>query len=245
MSNDSVAQTLPTGNTLSVSPLGYPIRRGLAQELGADRLTRHDVGLDVTGYVDSDNEKCVGRDKCKRMGACRRPEIERPCLEKLPPGHRFFPDCIRENYARMIAWTMKGVLDSGWFITLTFEGCPSERKARGMLRGWLQRLEDAYRCTLKGGGRLRWIVAQEWQSRGSIHFHLILVGERLDDLSRKRWESRWEGIKGGGFARIYEARLKAAPYLAKYTSKTQGGDLRWEGAWRGIKIPHTVGCCKA
>ncbi|GAH99892.1 unnamed protein product, partial [marine sediment metagenome] len=48
------------------------------------------------------------------------------------------------------------------------------------------------------------------------------------DLSRKRWEKRWEN-HGGGFARLYDADIHAAPYLSKYLNKSRGGEIRWGG----------------
>jgi hypothetical protein len=135
---------------------------------------------------------------------------------------------------------------NSWFITNTFKDYVSERKAYGLLRGWFQRLEQAYDDAVQGSPGLKWVVAQEWQKRNVIHFHSILSGVRLDDLSRKRWEVRWEGM-GGGYARIYDARRGAAPYLAKYVGKTdsQGGALRWGGSWLGISFPDSVECHRA
>jgi len=186
-------------------------------------LDWRDIGMDVTGYlaspqVDPDHEK-----------------------ESLPAGHRFFHDCERETWARIIEWSMKvGNVDS-WFVTLTFKNYVSVKRAVWFLNTWLSALCDAY-LSKTGARGLRWFVAQEWQKRDVIHFHLILSGVRLADLSRKRWESRWEGI-GGGFARIYPARTKAAPYLAKYSSKSRGGEMRRGGTWQGISPPRALDCC--
>jgi hypothetical protein len=168
---------------------------------------------------------------------------EGPAREKLTPGHRFFYDCDRETWARLIEWSMGAAGASSWFVTLTFKNHLRVPWAVKMLNTWLSALCDAYE-SLTGSRGLRWIVAQEWQKRDVIHFHLILSGVRLDELSRKRWEHRWEGV-GGGFARIYDARKKAAPYLAKYCSKAQGGTMRQGGTWRGISPPRSTRCCQA
>jgi hypothetical protein len=181
--------------------------------------------MDVTGYTPCPSEQ---------------PERQ---VDPLPAGHRFFQDCERETWARLIEWSMRiGAADS-WFITLTFKNYVSETRAVKQLNAWLSKLCDAY-LSETGVRGLRWFVAQEWQKRDVIHFHLILSGVRLADLSRKRWESRWEGM-GGGFARIYPARVKAAPYLAKYTSKSRGGEMRRGGTWQGISPPRALSCCKA
>lgn len=143
----------------------------------------------------------------------------------------------------MIAWSLTVGGVTSWFVTLTFRDYVTEVRAHKLLTAWLCRIQSAYN-SLTGANGLRWIVAQEWQKRGVIHFHLILSGVRLGELSRKRWETRWEGI-AGGFARIYPAREKSAPYLAKYMSKTQGGGSRLGGSWRGIAPPKSTRCCQA
>ncbi|MBA7588444.1 hypothetical protein ES708_30502 [subsurface metagenome] len=155
----------------------------------------------------------------------------------LPLGHRFFPDPLREVNARHIQWTMsrKGV--SSYFVTLTFKDYTSPRRAEKMVRRWLARTQQSLNDT--GGGWLKSFLATEWQKREVIHFHLLLVGNGLDSLSRKRIENRWEAM-GGGFARCYDAMHKAAPYLAKYTSKTLGGDMQRGGTWRGLQSPISV-----
>ena len=209
--------------------------RGLAEQLGAiDQkgrgfgLSRADIGVDVTGYLERD-------EKTERV------------REKLLSGHRFFPDCEREMNARFIEWMMtrKGV--ESWFATLTFKNYILENRARGMLTSWLRSLSDGYERTVSKEDRghgLAWAVAQEWQKREVIHFHIILSGVHLGCLSRLRWEARWSGM-GGGFARIYDARTKAAPYLAKYTGKTyHNGAISWGGTSRGQSPPHSLSCCQ-
>jgi hypothetical protein len=176
--------------------------------------------------------------------------------ESLPPGHRFFPECLKETEARFIEWSMNVGQVESWFITLTFKSYIPELRAYRLLEGWLGALCDAYRCTTGLNG-LRWISAQEWQKRLVIHFHLLLSGVRLDELSRIRWERRWMGMGEKvaigkelfpcGFARIYQSQKKAAPYLAKYAGKTgdQNGLLIRGGSWLGLSPPRSLSCCKA
>lgn len=135
-----------------------------------------------------------------------------------------------------------------WFVTLTFENYKSPFHAEKMRNSWLSRLNSAL-MTNNGGQRLRWICASEWQQREVIHFHLLLLGCDLRLLSRKRWESRWNGGKccgkkgvEGGWARIYDAQLQAALYLSKYLNKDRGGELQWGGAWLGLNAPTSVAC---
>jgi len=106
-----------------------------------------------------------------------------------------------------------------------------------MVRRWLAKAEQSLKDS--GGGQLKSFCATEWQQRGVIHDHLLLIGNGLGTLSRKRLEHRWEA-DGGGYARCYEADKKAAPYLAKYTSKTLGGEVDWGGNWQGLNIPASV-----
>jgi len=161
----------------------------------------------------------------------------------LPSGHRFFQDCQRETYARFIEWG----LWSGhpkpdvWFVNLTFKTFVETWKSWVLLKSWLGHLRQGYED--KGGYRLRWICATEWQVRQVVHFHLLISGVGLNDLSRKRWELRWQsGDRSTGFGRIYDADRKAAPYLAKYINK--GGELSRGGYWRGLITPGSVTCCR-
>ena len=163
---------------------------------------------------------------------------------KIPEGHRFFPDCQREIYARWIEWAMwSGHPQPGvWFVTLTFKTFISEGHGSALVRRWIGHLREAYSQTY-GSDRLRWICATEWQIREVVHYHLLISGSGLSELSRKRWEVRWEsGDRNTGFCRIYDADRKAAPYLAKYIRK--GSELIRGGYWRGLITPGSVTCCQ-
>lgn len=203
-----------------------------------------DIGLDVTDRSQVDPDLPGGT----------------PERVRLPAGHRYFQDCCRETAARMIAWSMYPGDLSNWFVTLTFKEYVSERAAWSLLNAWTTNLSQAYHDTVyrttEGSHGVRWTVAQEWQKRSVIHFHAIISGARLDELSRKRWEHRWSvmtlKVAGKvytpcGFARIYPAREKAAPYLAKYVGKTDGhvSALRRGGSWRGMTPPRALACCQA
>jgi len=79
-----------------------------------------------------------------------------------------------------------GGVDS-WFITFTFKTYVTEARGWRMVHALLSSLSQSYRdkinvCRSNG---IRWVVAQEWQKRSVIHFHAIVSGVRLDELSRK------------------------------------------------------------
>lgn len=193
---------------------------------------KEDIGLDVTDSSQVDPAPPGGT----------------PEREPLPPGHRFFPDCRRETESRHLEWSMRiGGVDS-WFITFTFKTYVTEARGWRMVNAFLSSMQQAYAAKINAFrcNGIRWTVAQEWQKRSVIHFHAIVSGVRLDELSRKRWESRWSAI-GGGYARVHPARAKAAPYLAKYVGKTdaQSSALRRGGSWRGMAPPRSLNCCQA
>lgn len=163
-------------------------------------------------------------------------------VEILPSGHRYFSDCLREGNARMIEWALRHEKVKGWFVSMTFKKFIKEVPAKKLLSQWLGRLATGFEQ--QGGDRLKWVSATEWQKRHVVHFHLVIVGKGLENVSRKRWEFRWESINwNAGHCRTYNADYKAAPYLAKYTSKSRGGELSWGGAWRGLETPNSLRCC--
>jgi len=170
-------------------------------------------------------------------------QSEKVKLPSLPSGHRFFPDCQRETYARSIQWGIWSghPVPGVWFVTMTFKTFIDPGRAWRLLQLWLGRLRQSYED--KGGRRLRWVCATEWQQRDVVHFHLLIAGVGLSELSRKRWEVRWESTDlNTGFCRIYDADRKAAPYLAKYIRK--GSEISRGGYWRGLSTPGSVTCCQ-
>jgi hypothetical protein len=157
----------------------------------------------------------------------------------LPKGHRFFPDCSREVEARLLAWLIAKYKGNCWFLTLTFKDYIQPDKAKRLLDTFLARLKQAYK-DIPGAALLKSAHTTEWQQRDVIHYHLLIYGDKLENLSRKRWEFRWQMISGG-FAANYDAELKAAPYLAKHQIKDRpGGNLHLGGAWRGINPPRSL-----
>jgi len=160
----------------------------------------------------------------------------------LPQGHRFFSDCLRENYARWIEWAIKVIpSEDVWFDTKTFKKEESYFKASKLCSEWLWRLRQSYDSEIRGR-RFRWILALALQQRGVIHFHQAICASGLGLLSRKRWEHRWQSIDvNAGWCRIYPADQDTPRYLAREISKE--GELFWGGDWRGLNTPGAVRCC--
>lgn len=152
--------------------------------------------------------------------------------------HRFFYDCYRECMARLIEWGFKGDEEDTWFVTLTFKNeCISEDRAFRLFESWLNRLKQHI---IQNGGTAfpRYALAVERQIRGTIHFHMILHNPGLSSYSHRKWEEKW--WKVAGFCRIGTYRRKAAPYLAKYTTK--GSDVIFGGNWQGRTAPIRILC---
>lgn len=162
-------------------------------------------------------------------------------IRPLPSGHKFYQDGLREEEARVLEWLTRKHKDNSWFLTLTFKDYTHPDRADRMLRSFLARLGQAHKA-IPGAALLKSVHTTEWQQRDVIHYHLLIYGNRLGSLSRKRWEHRWRVISGG-FAANYDAELKAAPYLVKHQIKERpGSNLHLGGAWRGIMPPRSVSC---
>jgi hypothetical protein len=165
-----------------------------------------------------------------------------PSRVRLPQGHRFYSDCHREQVARFIEWGIRTFSGDCWFFTLTFKDYISFNRAMSFHDRFLARLKQAY-MSIPGAELLRSITSVEWQQREVIHYHLLIFGRQLRQLSRKRWERRWQ-ITSGGFCANYNAEIKAAPYLAKHSIKGRlDSNLYFGGAWRGIVPPRSVSRC--
>lgn len=161
---------------------------------------------------------------------------------KLPYNHKYFQDCFRETYARMIAWNMSFKSQQSWFGSFTFKREIPKDFGYKLLHQFLYNLYNSHQQTVVGTRPLRWIIAEELQIRKVIHFHVLMLAESLDLLSRKRFKYRWESLHNiTGFCKILPALEGAAPYLSKYITKDAG--LTMGGYWKGIKYPKTVSCC--
>jgi hypothetical protein len=173
------------------------------------------------------------------------PRVGRFPKAKLPAGHRFYPDCYREQEARLISWLLYVFRGDTWFFTLTFKDWISVFRAERIRDRFLARLNQAY-LELPGAELLRSISSSEWQNREVIHFHMLVFGKQLHDLSRKRWEHRWLNMSGG-LSRCYQAGSNSAPYLVKHQVRNHpDSSLNLGGSWRGITPPKSIErCCSA
>lgn len=173
------------------------------------------------------------------------PEVVRFPKAKLPCGHRFYPDCYREQEARLISWLLHVFRGDAWFFTLTFKDWTSVYRAEKLRDRFLARLNQAY-LSVEGAELLRSISSSEWQQREVIHFHVLVFGKRLHTLSRKRWEHRWQNMSGG-LSACYQAKNYSAPYLVKHQVRNHpDSSLNLGGSWRGITPPKSIErCCSA
>ena len=163
-------------------------------------------------------------------------EYKKECRRR---GHVFFHDCLREGYARFIEWGFRNCApDDTWFWTGTFRFDVSQGRADACWRDYIRRLEDAVNQRTKGTVRLRYVLATEMQVRGTVHFHAIIHVKGLSQLSRRRWEERWNWM--AGFCRCGAYCSAGAPYLAKYVSK--GTDIQVGGDWSGRTAPRRLDC---
>lgn len=161
---------------------------------------------------------------------------------KLPCGHRYFPDCLREQEARLLGWLIHTFQGNAWYFTQTFKDWIRPERADRLQARFLGCLTQSLR-DISGAALLCSVSSSELQQRDVIHYHLLIFGIGLGILSRKRWENRWQLISGG-FAANYEAELKAAPYLVKHQIKGRlDSSLHFGGSWRGITPPRSVGRC--
>ena len=168
---------------------------------------------------------------------------ELPPLKGLPSGHRYFADCLRETWTRWMLQAMSQNNTSTWFVTLTFKKNTPRRKAYGAARAWLRNLEMSYfHKTDEGGSKLRWVMVEGMQLREVIHYHLLIMGEGLNAVSKKRWECRWSSLTDfTASSRIHPARATAAPYLAGHISGS--GNAQVGGRWRDLNAPKSLACC--
>ena len=107
-----------------------------------------------------------------------------------------------------------------WFVTFTFKSDVSIQQAVSKREQWIAKLSQAVRDKSGLRARVTWVCAIEWTHARRVHLHLLLKAPGLDDLSRRRWRTRWECLGSVcGMARIHSACVRAAPYLTKYVGK--------------------------
>lgn len=164
-------------------------------------------------------------------------DYRRRCREL---GHLYFIDCLRENYARLIAWGFRGAdPNDTWFWTGTFRAdYVNPGHADRIWEQYIMRLEQSLNHMTEGRSRLRYVRADESQIRGTLHYHALMHGRGLFSLSRRHWEETWLNL--AGICRIGTYCSYSAPYLSKYLSN--GAQLQFGGDWRGRTAPHRLRC---
>lgn len=125
-------------------------------------------------------------------------------------------------------------------ITLTFPDCPEEAWAKQRFRAFRDRLR---RLFPEHAGFWK----MEYQKRGSVHFHLLVLGI---EFVAHEWVARsWFEVVGSGSRAHLEAgtqtrRIRsvaqARSYVAKYVSKGVDGDRpgcgRFWGTWGPLSV---------
>jgi len=129
----------------------------------------------------------------------------------------------------LMRWLMEYRWD--WFATMTFRDIPHPESAERWWKKWAKLLpRTAY-----------WVRGEEWQKRGSEHFHALIGG--VEALRRSEYALAWwnmgcnEKGYGPGFCKILPAsRETACAYITKYCVKGTGGNIDVGGWGMGNEI---------
>jgi hypothetical protein len=102
------------------------------------------------------------------------------------------------------------------FITLTYRGYPSNAQAKRNLHAFLEHIRRCYPSA-------SCVWRMEYQSRGSIHFHLLCFN--LPYWDWKEILATWKGITDQDISRIdvrlVRSRRGVMSYVAKYIAKVE------------------------
>ena len=108
-----------------------------------------------------------------------------------------------------------------WFVNLTFTIDVHPEAALKKFRLWASMLaRSLYGPRWSKNGGLYWVVAIEYQKRGVIHFHALVIGQKT--ANKFSWMDRWHSMdEKTGFARIYDVNsvTGVSHYLSKYVPK--------------------------
>ena len=164
-------------------------------------------------------------------------------------------DIVRAEYTRWLAkypWQ--------WMLTLTFPGplYPQQltaaangaqqnrtkfvhpqhaRKLFGVFVHWINHQLYGRGYYKHPGTGIYWVLAQEYQKNGQIHYHALMAAD--DDLnlvlSRKKAESKWQSLAGFAVIKPVTNRMTTVTdYVGKYVYKE--GD---------IELSDTMACWQA
>lgn len=120
----------------------------------------------------------------------------------------------KQQRQRILGHWLDGPVAWGWWITLTFKRNISDGEAVEALHGWLRTLAKEI------GTHIHSVYGLERQTRGVLHFHLVLgvSGSTGIRLTRDRLRTAWteqEARCGKSQIDEYRARGGATGYLSK------------------------------
>lgn len=136
-----------------------------------------------------------------------------PSLELKPFKWR-----VQDGWAELI-----GRYPWEWFVTLTFVDDVHPESGLKSMKYWLSKLNrELYgrRWYKKKPYGVYWVVALEYQKRGTLHLHLLMSG--VKNARRLSYMDLWEELgSNNGFARIHpvEKQIAVSKYLTKYVAK--------------------------
>lgn len=141
--------------------------------------------------------------------------LEKTLIEEYRKSPRFLRRQAWGEFLSRYEWE--------WFVTLTFVIDVHPEEALKKFRVWvsmINRLLYGPRWAKKAHGGVYWVCSIEYQKRGVIHFHALMIGVR--ELRRLDWMDAWHNLdEKTGFARIEVPRNNVATssYVSKYLAK--------------------------
>jgi len=140
------------------------------------------------------------------------PPSDYPCRPKIPlPQEKIR---FGESYAEFMSWALNtSPIEDQLFISPTFHFEVSPFKAEREVRICMARLSEALRG--KTGSKLRWISVIEKQRRGVYHPHILVIGEGLGKLSRRKLKQRITKQFDSKQVRVLPVKEGLAFYMAK------------------------------
>ena len=108
------------------------------------------------------------------------------------------------------------------FLTLTHRSYNTKPdKARRAVRLMIARCNDELygpRWYRRNQG-LIWVLANETTKLGALHHHMLLGGDRVEDLDCKMIENIWSSLAGIGKVERIRSTRRVCRYVSKYCSK--------------------------
>jgi hypothetical protein len=131
-----------------------------------------------------------------------------------------------------------------WFCTFTFKTETHPEAADKLFRVWLNILNRTIfgkRWRERAPGGVIWVRALEWQRRGVIHYHALILGlpgNQSLELAQ-HFQSVWREEMGVGFSRIDLIKHGTQEAVSNYVSKyvTKDGELDFSQNFSESNIP--------